>query len=47
MHLGNLFVTIASAVLSNKVTPYTTDQKVFVIKTFYSSDGACVSVFTL
>jgi hypothetical protein len=43
-HFGNLFVTIHNAELSNKMAKYKTDQKVFVIKTFYSFDSSCVAV---
>jgi hypothetical protein len=33
-HLGNFFVTIGSAELSNKMLLYMTDQKVFVANLF-------------
>jgi hypothetical protein len=36
----NLYVAIGIAQLSNKMVLYSTDQKVFVIKTFYSSGVA-------
>lgn len=36
-YLENLFVTVGNAEPSNKMVSYSTDQKVFVIKAFYSS----------
>jgi hypothetical protein len=43
-HLGNFVVAVGNAELSNKIASYTTDQKVFVVKTCYSSGGSYVSV---
>jgi hypothetical protein len=43
-HLGYLFVAIGSAELSNKTVLCVSDQKVFLIKTIYYSDGSCVAV---
>jgi hypothetical protein len=42
--LGNLFVAAGNSEICNKKTSYTTDQKVFVIKTFQSSDVSCAAV---
>jgi hypothetical protein len=42
--LGKLFVTVGKTQLSNKMASYTKDQKMFVIKTFYSSGGCSVAV---
>jgi hypothetical protein len=42
--LGNVFVGIGNAELSNKMALCTMDLKVFVIKTSYSSSGSCVAV---
>lgn len=42
-HLGNLFVAVGNTELNNKIASYKTDQKVSVIKTFYSFAG-CVAV---
>jgi Fe2+ or Zn2+ uptake regulation protein len=42
--LGNLFAAIGITELSNKMASHTTDQELFVIKTFYSSGGSCVAV---
>jgi hypothetical protein len=39
-----LFVVNGNAELSNKIAAYTTDQKVFVVKTVYSSGRSCVAV---
>jgi hypothetical protein len=43
-HLGNLFVDIGNIELNEKMASYTTEQEVFVIKTFYSFGGSCVPV---
>jgi hypothetical protein len=41
-HLGSLFVADINVELSNMMLSYRTDQKVFLIKTFYFSGGSCV-----
>jgi hypothetical protein len=41
-HLGNLFVATGNTELNNRVVSYMMNQKVFVIKTFYSSGDSCV-----
>jgi hypothetical protein len=41
--MGNLFVAVVNPGLSNKMASYTTDGKMFVIKTFYSSGGSSVA----
>jgi hypothetical protein len=43
-HFGKLFVVVGNTELSHNVVSYTTDQKVFVNKTFYSFGGSCVAV---
>jgi hypothetical protein len=42
--LGKLFVAVGDTELSNSTESYTTDQKVFVTETFYSSGGFCVAL---
>jgi hypothetical protein len=37
--VGNLFVTVGNVELGNSIVSYTTDQKVFIAKTFYCSGG--------
>jgi hypothetical protein len=44
--LEELFVAVGNNEISNKMASYTTDQKVYVIKTFYSPSGSCVAVET-
>lgn len=44
LHLGNLFFTIGSVELSNKMVLYMSDQKVFVVKTICYSDVSCFAV---
>jgi hypothetical protein len=41
---GKFICWLSNAALSNKVTSYMTDQKVFVTNTLYSSRGSCVAV---
>jgi hypothetical protein len=43
-HLEYLFVVNSNDDLSKKMTSYTKDQKVFVIKTIYSSRGSWVAM---
>jgi hypothetical protein len=43
-HLGNLSVAIGSAALCSKIVSCMMDQKVFAVKSFYSSGGSCVAV---
>jgi hypothetical protein len=42
--LWNLFAADDNADLRVSMVSYTTDKKMFVIKTFYSSGGSCVAV---
>jgi hypothetical protein len=39
-----MLITVAIAELCNKIAFYTMDQKMFIMKTFYSSDGSCVAM---
>jgi hypothetical protein len=43
-HVGNLFLAVGNAEMSNKMPPYTTDHKVFVTETIQPTDGSCVAV---
>jgi hypothetical protein len=43
-HLGIFFLSVGNAELSNKMASYTTNQKVFVVKTIYSSCGSCLAL---
>jgi hypothetical protein len=42
--LEKVFVAVGNTELRNKMASHTTDQKLFVIKTFYSSGGSWVAV---
>jgi hypothetical protein len=42
--MENLSVAFGSTKLSNEMSSYTTDQEMFVTKTFYTSGGFCVAV---
>jgi hypothetical protein len=44
VHSANMFIAPGNSELSNKMASYTTDQKVFVTKTFCSPGGSCVAV---
>jgi hypothetical protein len=43
-HLRNFFSAIGISEVSNKMASCTTEQEVFVVKTFYYSDGPFVVV---
>jgi hypothetical protein len=43
-NFGNVFVAIDSAELSNRMVPYSWEQKVSVIKIVYFSGGSCLSM---
>jgi hypothetical protein len=42
--VGNLYVATGNAELSKEMALNMMDQKVFIIKTFYSSDCSCAAV---
>jgi hypothetical protein len=43
-HFVNSFVAVGNAELSNKMASYMRDQRMFVIKTYYSYGCSCVAV---
>jgi hypothetical protein len=42
--LGSLVVIVGSTEMFKEMASYTTNQKAFVARTFYSSGGSCVAV---